>query len=164
MAVMLSIDPESGRILDANPAAIDFYGYSKDELQNLRIQDINLLGSEDVDRQVKMALRKSRKYFVFPHRLKNGEVRMVDVYSSPITLGDSTSLFSIIFDVTEREKLKEELYRQKEMLRITLHSIGDGVVTTDMEGRITAVNAASDAITAGVKKKLSADLSQTCFY
>ncbi len=147
MAVMLSIDPESGRILDANPAAIDFYGYSKDELQNLRIQDINLLGSEDVDRQVKMALRKSRKYFVFPHRLKNGEVRMVDVYSSPITLGDSTSLFSIIFDVTEREKLKEELYRQKEMLRITLHSIGDGVVTTDMEGRITAVNAASDAIT-----------------
>jgi PAS domain-containing protein len=88
---------------------------------------------------------------------------MVDVYSSPITLGDSTSLFSIIFDVTEREKLKEELYRQKEMLRITLHSIGDGVVTTDMEGRITAVNAASDAITGWCEEEAVGRLSQTCF-
>ena len=146
-AVMLLIEPLSGRIVDANPAACAFYGYSKEELLALCIQDINMLPKEEVARRRLQALQGQKKYFVFPHRLKNGEIRMVDVYSCPINYGEENLLFSIIFDVTDREKYREDLYREKELLRITFHSIGDAVVTTDEHGRITSLNPVAEAIT-----------------
>ena len=146
-ASMLIIEPKSGKIIDANPAACAFYGYDKEEFLNLYIQDINLLPKEEVARRLEMAFGHHQKYFVFPHKLKNGEVRLVDVYSCPITYGEETQLFSIIFDVTDRETYRQNLSREKELLNITLRSIGDGVVTTDTEGRITSINDASQEIT-----------------
>ena len=147
MAVMMILDPLTGRIKDVNPSACNFYGYTKDELLGMCIRDINILAPETVDQYRLMALKERRKHFVFPHRLKSGDVRMVDVYSSPIQRSGSTELFSIIFDVTDREGFKENLYREKELLRITLESMGDGVVTTDIGGRITSLNGSSSAIT-----------------
>lgn len=108
-AVMLLIDPATGRIIDANPSASVFYGYTREELLDLRIQDINQLSAEDVALYRQMILEKEQKHFTFPHRLKNGEIRMVDVYSSPISYNDRTVLFSIMFDVTKREEAFKEI-------------------------------------------------------
>jgi PAS domain-containing protein len=47
-AVMLVIDPESGQIREANQAAAEFYGYSMNQLQGMKIQEINALDPEDV--------------------------------------------------------------------------------------------------------------------
>lgn len=146
-AVMLLIEPYSGRIIDANPSAIKFYGYSIEELKTMNIQDINVLSEDDIEKQRIKALERNQKYFLFPHKLKSGEIRYVDVYSSPFEVGDKPLLYSIIFDVTEREKNREELFREKELLNITLDSIGDGVVTTDNYGCITRVNKAAKDIT-----------------
>ena len=41
--IMLLIDPETGRIVDANPAAANFYGWSRDELKKKFIFEINVL-------------------------------------------------------------------------------------------------------------------------
>jgi len=43
-------------------------------------------------------------------------------------------------DITARRHAEEELRRNREWLRVTLTSIGDGVITCDTEGRITFVN------------------------
>ena len=146
-AVMLIIEPLTGKIADANPAACTFYGYSKQELLSLNIQDINLLSQEETERKHLMALQEKQRYFLFPHRLKSGEVRLVDVYSSPITNYGDVMLFSIIFDVSDRERYKEELYWEKELLRTTLLSIGDGVITTDRQGNITSLNKVAEWLT-----------------
>jgi diguanylate cyclase (GGDEF)-like protein/PAS domain S-box-containing protein len=146
-AVMLLIEPKSGRIVDANPAACAFYGYTREEILSMCIQDINMLPKEEVEKCRLLAFKEKQRYFVFPHRLKSGEIRLVDVYSCPITHSREKLLFSIIFDVTDREKYKEELYREKELLRTTLLSIGDGVVTTDQAGKIMALNRAAEEIT-----------------
>src|SRR5690606_30965538 len=69
------------------------------------------------------------------------------VYSCPIEFNKEKLLFSIIFDVTDREKYKEKLNLEKELLRTTLQSIGDGVVTTDQEGNITSMNKVAVGIT-----------------
>ncbi|MDI6601201.1 MAG: diguanylate cyclase [Thermoanaerobacteraceae bacterium] len=50
-------------------------------------------------------------------------------------------------DITLQKRAEEELYREKELLRATLLSISDGVVTTDEKGRITAINRAAEEIT-----------------
>ncbi len=146
IAVMLVIDPDTGRILNANPAACNFYGYEMSELLNLNIQDINMLPAEETARLRKMAFERKERHFIFPHRLKNGEIRLVEVYSCPFDSKDEKMLYSIIFDVTDREMYNRELFREKELLNTTLRSIGDGVVTTDTEGRITSMNKTAEEI------------------
>jgi diguanylate cyclase (GGDEF)-like protein/PAS domain S-box-containing protein len=146
-AVMLMIEPVSGKIVDANPAACDFYEYSMEELLSLYIEDINILPPDEVERQRLNAFQEKKCYFLFPHRLKNGEIRLVDVYSCPISDGERELLYSIIYDVTDREILRNELFQEKEVLQTTLQSIGDGVVTTDSSGMITGLNIVAQEIT-----------------
>lgn len=153
-AVMLLIEPHSGQIVDANPSALAFYGYSRAEILKLSIQDINVMPPEKVKKLRQKAVAKKQKYFQFPHRLKSGEIRLVDVYSCPVHVQGQQLLFSIIFDVTDREQYKKKLYLEKEILKTTLLSIGDGLVSTDYEGRITAINAAAEKISGWTEKEV----------
>lgn len=146
-AIMLIIEPVTGKILDVNPAACAFYGYTKEEFASITMMDLNMLPPEEVDRRLTLITRAKQRYFVFPHRLKNGEIRLVDMYSCPIGDEGSTLLYSIIFDVTDREVYRDELVREKELLQTTLRSIGDGVVTTDNQGRITSLNSVAQELT-----------------
>jgi diguanylate cyclase (GGDEF)-like protein/PAS domain S-box-containing protein/putative nucleotidyltransferase with HDIG domain len=108
-AVILFIEPETGKILDANPTAIDFYGYTKEEFLEMHIQDINMLETEKVKELRLRALERAQKYFTLLHKLKNGEIRVVDVHCSPIIFNEKQVLISIIFDVTEKEEAMKEI-------------------------------------------------------
>jgi diguanylate cyclase (GGDEF)-like protein/PAS domain S-box-containing protein len=108
-AVMLLIRPETGQIIDANPAAVSFYGYTKEELLSLNIDDIHCLQPDEAADNRWKKNEQKRKLYSFPHRLKNGDKRIVDIYSCPITYDNEKVLFSIIFDVTEREEAFDEI-------------------------------------------------------
>lgn len=108
-AMMLLIEPESGRIIDSNDAASKFYGYSREALTKMNIADINQLPVAQVANERQIALRKQGIRFIFPHRLANGEIRTVEVNSSPIKINNQQILFSIIQDVTEQERAKVEI-------------------------------------------------------
>ena len=108
-AIILLLDPVTGKIIDANPSAIDFYGYSREDLLNMCIDEINMLPKEDIKYKRMKVLRKEQEHFTFPHKLKDGQIRMVDVYSSPIHFKDKTALYSIVFDVTKREEALKEI-------------------------------------------------------
>ncbi|MFT4105240.1 MAG: PAS domain S-box protein [Lacrimispora sp.] len=142
-AVMLIVDRENGRILDANPKACSFYGYTKEELLAMNMENIN----GTIHHSQIHSLTETDRYFLYPHRLKSGEIRMVDIYTSLITYEGKKQLFSIIFDVSDREKFKDDLSKEKELLSVTFNSIGDGVVTTDNEGLVTSLNKAASDIT-----------------
>ena len=107
-AVMLLIEPVTGKILNANKAAERFYGYTVAQLLSMFIQDINALPPEEVEATRNLILKEQRNYFIFPHRLANGEVRTVEVHSSPIEQNGVLLLFSIIHDITDRERLEQE--------------------------------------------------------
>ncbi|MGE0003729.1 MAG: PAS domain S-box protein [Candidatus Izemoplasmatales bacterium] len=107
-AVMMLLDPETGKVMDANPAASRFYGYTEEELLQLHIHDINCLPPHEVSKLLQKAKESGQHYFTFPHRMKNGKIRTVDVYTSPVPYNDRQVLFSIIFDVTDREKAYSE--------------------------------------------------------
>jgi len=49
--------------------------------------------------------------------------------------------------VVERKRAEEALAAEKERLKVTLQSIGDGVITTDVEGRITLINNMAEELT-----------------
>jgi diguanylate cyclase (GGDEF)-like protein/PAS domain S-box-containing protein len=116
-AVMMFIEPVSGRIVDANVAAERFYGYSAKELIGRSIDDINALGPDAVAAERAKAQSEQRNYFVFPHRLSNGEIRTVEVYSSPVRLDDGQLvLFSIIHDITGKQMAEADLLDYKSQL------------------------------------------------
>jgi len=119
-AIMLLINPEDGMIVDANPAASQFYGYSREQLQQMSIQQINTLAREQVATERARAKSEQRNYFVFQHRLAGGEVRSVEVHSHPFRFGEQTLLFSIIQDISESGKSSEAMQHQTENLESTI--------------------------------------------
>ena len=108
-AVMLLIDPETAAIREANPAACAYYGWSRDEIKRLRIDQINLLTAEDVSAQMELARSEERRHFFCRHRRADGSVREVEVYSGPLTVKGRTLLYSIVHDVTDRMRAQREL-------------------------------------------------------
>ena len=112
---MLIIDPGTGRILDANPAALEFYGYTSDEIRSLKIFDINLLSESEMKKKIEFVKNKTQQKFIFPHKLKSGEVRFVRVFSSPLSLNSSTFLLSIIEDITDSYREDDLIRKEREV-------------------------------------------------
>lgn len=112
-SVQILIDPETGKIIDANQAAYDFYGYSFAELTSLKIQDINQLSDKEIKEEMQKAKKRNVNYFEFKHKLCNGTIKDVEVYSNPIIIENKTVLISIIHDVTARKLAEQELITAK---------------------------------------------------
>jgi PAS domain S-box-containing protein len=113
-AVKFLIDPNNGGIVKANQAAADFYGWGIEKLQSMKIGEINILPPEKINEALKYASTNRRVYFEFKHRLFNGQVRDVEVFSSKIEYGGKELLHSIVHDVTEKKKLFDDLIVAKE--------------------------------------------------
>ncbi|MEO8285529.1 MAG: PAS domain S-box protein [Chloroflexota bacterium] len=108
-AIQLLIDPDSGRIVDANSAAADFYGYYVEQLKTLNISDINTLSPDEIKSEIERARSEQRYNFLFRHALASGEVRDVEVHSSPIEIAGKVVLYSIVHDITERKRAEEQV-------------------------------------------------------
>ncbi len=123
-SVMLLINPEIGKILDANPSAQQFYGFTRNQLIGMPISQLNLLSPEKILEEMKLAVSEKRNYFRFQHRLSNGEIRNVEVHSTPLISNQETLLFSIIHDVTDRTLAEAKiatLLDEKEILLREVH-------------------------------------------
>jgi diguanylate cyclase (GGDEF)-like protein/PAS domain S-box-containing protein len=116
-AIMLLIEPQVGIILDANQAAVDFYGYPKSKLCGMSINEINTLLPGQLEAEHQKAFNEGRNHLVFPNRLANGEERIVEVHSSSIALQEKQVIFSVIHDITARERAEVELQYMKESLK-----------------------------------------------
>jgi PAS domain S-box-containing protein len=139
-AVMLLIDPETSHIVDANPAACTFYGFSREELAAKKITDINTLTNRQVSQKMRKAGQKKQNRFSFRHRLASGEVRDVEVYSGPIGVHGKTLLYSIIHDVTDRKRTEERLHATMSQFAALIDNMCEGILFEDKSRRIALVN------------------------
>jgi PAS domain S-box-containing protein len=111
---MLLIEPETGNIVDANPAACNFYGYTLEQFTQLKVFDLNQLPPKEIAEKMRAIKYGSGQTFFFKHKLANGLIRDVEVYSSPVSIKNKEYLFSIIHDITSRKETERALKTSEE--------------------------------------------------
>src|SRR5438067_4040272 len=137
----LFIHDLSGRILEANPAACQRLGYTRDEMLRLTTRDIDdpgfAAGFED-----RLAQQLNRGQFRCEgrHRTKDGQVIAVDINTSAIHFEGKPAVLALMRDITERKAMEDELRRQSNLLQAILDNMGDAVVVVDETSRVLACN------------------------
>jgi len=126
-AVELVINSDSGKIIDCNDKALEYYGYDYQQLTSMFISEINILTKEEVAFEMNQAKLENRSKFNFKHKLANGEIRDVEVYSGPISINKENLLYSIVFDVTELRELEKSNEVIQERLALVLDGSRDGI-------------------------------------
>ncbi|NTW52572.1 MAG: PAS domain S-box protein [Chlorobiaceae bacterium] len=143
-AAMLVIDLDTGRIVDANQAAASFYGWSRQELGRMFIQEINTLPPEEVKNAMDRGRSLHQNQFRFRHRNADGLVRDVDVYSTRIEIDRKEFLYSIIHDVTDKLQTEEKLKESEGLFRGLFEDHSAVMLILDPEtGRMVDANHAA---------------------
>ena len=135
-AIELIINPATGEIIDANKAAENFYGWSISKLKAMNISEINTLTPENIKKEMARVTKDEKNFFEFRHRLSDGTIADVEVYSSAIKTGEANYLYSIIHDVSQRKKAEKELQKQSQATEQSPVS----VIITNVDGLIEYVN------------------------
>src|SRR5436305_528883 len=147
---MIIVD-RAGTITLMNPAAEKLFGCSKHEMLNQAFltlvpqaynteADLQLVDWEEFTKRTGttvIAVGRTRRHVTFP----------IEISLAKMTVDQSTLYVAMIRDVTERKRFEREIAAEKENLAVTLRSIGDGVITTDVQGKIIMINQAAEALT-----------------
>lgn len=141
-AVKLLIDADTGNIVDANEAAAEFYGWSIEQIRRMNIKDVNTLSAAEVEQAMAKVVQDKRDQFEFRHRLADGSVRDVEVFTSNIQVKKKNLLHSIVHDVTERKKLEDALKENEEKYRLLVNNANDIIYTLNAKGQFIFVSPA----------------------
>ncbi len=147
---MLVVDPEDGRIVDANAPAAALYGYPRASLRKMKLTAIDTRPESDVRESIEAVRNGRQKRLELEHRLANGSTRRVEVHCAPITIGGRTLLHAIMQDVSERHRAQAEVRARDEALRLqgaALQAAANPIVITNSEGTIEWVNPAFTELT-----------------
>ena len=84
-----------------------------------------------------LAVARTRKQAMFP----------VEISLSQMIVDQQILYVAMVRDVTERKRFEQQIAAEKESLAVTLRSIGDGVITTDVHGKIIMINNEAERLT-----------------
>lgn len=144
-AVMLIIDPETATIIDVNAAALKYYDYTPQQMQNISIFEINTSAKRTVRDRIQNVLNHKEKHFFSQHKLANGQIRDVEIFSGPVQQGNKMLLYSIVFDVSDKKKYEEALINSELRFRTFMNSTSDLIFIKDQQLRYIYSNQANAA-------------------
>lgn len=145
------IEAEALRFVDFNRSVVEDLGYSCEGLLAMGPNDITPGHSlEEWRRRLRPLTggRRDDESFEGVLRRRNGGEFPAEIRLSMLrTGGEGPLVIAIARDITERKLGEAELFEERERALVTLHSIGDGVITTDAAGRIDYLNPTAEELT-----------------
>jgi diguanylate cyclase (GGDEF)-like protein/PAS domain S-box-containing protein len=138
--IMLLIDQDTLEIKDCNWSACLFYGKTREEMITYKITHFNCLSEDQLRKEVEQAKKSERNQFYFKHRGGNGEIRDVEVRSSPVALEGRNYLLSIVVDITGLQIDSHALQKENTVLEkrvaertYALKELNDQLITAKAE-------------------------------
>jgi PAS domain S-box-containing protein len=106
----------TGKLIDVNPAYCDLSGYTKDELLNMCISDVEVVEKpEEIKLHIENVIQKGHERFESIHKRKNGTFYPVEVNTSYLPVNDGLFI-GFINDITERKQSEKQLKKYIEEL------------------------------------------------
>ena len=156
--VMLVLDP-AGQILHVNRAVSRTMGYSAPQLTGQPFAYLWPKRQQPVAEAIMAGVRQEGSAFYSgPLRRPDGSVCPMDLQASKVPWGRSEAFIVTLRDVSERYRAQQRLADEKEQLAVTLRSMGDGVITTNTEGRIVLLNGAAERFTGWTQREAQGKL------
>ncbi len=138
--VKLIIDPDTLQIVEANPAACAFYGYSQAQIKSLSITDINSLPEDQIRVNVQSVVTGTKTIYETRHRIASGEIRDVEVQAGLLALDRKKFFYAIVQDITERKRMENAVRKSERLYRLLAQNMPDtSVIMFDTEMRYTLV-------------------------
>jgi len=138
--ILLFVRRKDGRIIEANEAALNAYGYAREELLSRTIYDLR--AEETLPQTDKQMATASEKGILFEtaHRRKDGSTFPVEVSSQSAVINGEEILLSVIRDITERKRFEDALKESERRFREMLEKARLVAVTVDLTGKVTFIN------------------------
>jgi len=133
----LLFNPANGNIVDANPAACNFYGYEHKKFISMNISQISTSTPKEIMQQMSTIQPGKGYHFVIKHKLSDGTLRDVEVSNGLVKIKDKQLIYSIIFDITEHVMATEAMRKSEELLRTVLNNAPITMFATDSKGIFT---------------------------
>jgi diguanylate cyclase (GGDEF)-like protein/PAS domain S-box-containing protein len=141
----------NGVVTSWNAAAQRLFGYQEQEMLGRPIQVLIPEDLMDEERRILERLRggETISHYATKRRCKDGSLVDMSLTVSPIRDDDGKVIGAskIARDISAQKAMEAALYREKELAQVTLSSIGDAVITTDRDAKITYLNPIAQSMT-----------------
>lgn len=139
-------DPNTGRILDVNPALTSLYGYSREEALGLSIGQLSQgeppYSLADARAWIHKAVTSGAQRFEWLARDKRNRLFWVEVQLKSVRISGQVYLLSTVRDISERKTAEERQRRREELLRAMFENAGLGMALLEATGQILIANPA----------------------
>ncbi len=141
-ACMLLLDPDNGKIIAANAAAVGFYGWSQDVLRTMTMEQIDTVHDEHMCLIIDNANAMGISPIIFKHNTASGREIDVEVYNSPIMVNGKLFINLIIHDITKRMAAEKAMKDSEDRFRMLVENAPSAILLTS-EGQIIYANPAA---------------------
>ncbi len=139
-AIKLLIEAHTGRIAAANSAACSFYGYAPEKFESLSLDDLNIMPRKVILSTMARSRVEKKRHIRVTHRIKDGTLKRLEVFSNLIRLNGHDYFLSVIHDITALSETKSKLLRSEKQYRTVLENAADAMFMHDNKGAILDVS------------------------
>ena len=111
---ILIMEADTRKILEVNPAALELYGYTREEFLNLTGKDISAEPEKTASAMKEVDEGKMNRISLRYHKKRDGTRFPLEIAGGAFTLNDKKLVFGIIRDISERKKTEQEMILAKE--------------------------------------------------